>query len=410
MKKKIWFIVGVIVFIALIATGVGIYLMLNSNVENQTSAKMSSFTSKFIKQVNKYNENSNYVVSPYSVEIALSMLKEGSNGNTEKQISNVIKEGKTGLNNKNVKLANALFIEDTYKDVVEKSFINTLRNKYKSELLVSKFEDPKLINDWVKKKTDGMIPKVLDNSSEEFVLGMANVIAINTRWKYQFDCEMTDKEKFINNDDSIDVEMMHNTYDEGIKYLDGDVKGILLPYKDKYGLEFIGLMPQKDLNKFIDSLDNKNLNKYLNSFKKLKTKQKLELSLPRFSYEYDFQEFKDGLENIGIKDVFSKKKAVITKIIKKKNQKFKQSDNLYISVAVHKAKIKLNEKGTKAAAVTYYGAQWDSIQKEVPKIIDIKFNKPFMYIIRDKKSKEILFFGTVYEPNKWKGNTCTEEN
>ena len=268
MKRRNWFIVGIIIFIALIIIGIGTYLLLNSKIENQTNSKMSSFTTKFIKQANKHNENNNYIISPYSVEIALSMLKEGSSGNTKKQISKVIKDGKTGLNNKNVKLANALFIEDTYKDAVENSFINTLKNKYKSELLVSKFENPKIINDWVKKKTDGMIPKVLDNSSEEFVLGMANVITVNPKWKYQFDCTSTNKEKFTDNDNSINVQMMHKTYDKDIKYLNGDVKGILLPYKDQDNLEFIGIMPQEDLNKFIDSLDNKNLkNKTKSKFK-----------------------------------------------------------------------------------------------------------------------------------------------
>ena len=43
---------------------------------------------------------------------------------------------------------------------------------------------------------------------------------------------------------------------------------------------------------------------------------------------------------------------------------------------------------------------------EKPKIIEMKFDKPFMYMIRDRKNKEILFFGVVYEPNAYKERTC----
>ena len=45
------------------------------------------------------------------------------------------------------------------------------------------------------------------------------------------------------------------------------------------------------------------------------------------------------------------------------------------------------------------------MQKE-KEYIDITFNKPFVYIIRDQKTKEMLFFGVMYEPNKYEGSTC----
>ena len=40
------------------------------------------------------------------------------------------------------------------------------------------------------------------------------------------------------------------------------------------------------------------------------------------------------------------------------------------------------------------------------KIEAVIFDKPFAYIIRDQKTKEMLFFGVVYEPEKWTGETC----
>ena len=81
---------------------------------------------------------------------------------------------------------------------------------------------------------------------------------------------------------------------------------------------------------------------------------------------------------------------------------------VHIGKAVHKTHISLNEKGTKAAAVTYFQLDRNAIINEKDRI-DIKFDKPFMYFIRDNKSSELLFFGIVKEPNMWKGGTCSNE-
>ena len=84
-------------------------------------------------------------------------------------------------------------------------------------------------------------------------------------------------------------------------------------------------------------------------------------------------------------------------------------DNLYVGEAIHKTHIDLNEKGTKAAAITYFGMFKNTsiiIEKEN---IEIEFNRPFIYIIKDSKTNEMLFFGVVYEPNKWNGSTCSNE-
>ena len=109
------------------------------------------------------------------------------------------------------------------------------------------------------------------------------------------------------------------------------------------------------------------------------------------------------MQTLGIKDVFDKEKSDLTKIMPRK------IEQLYVSEVIHKTHIDLNEKGTKAAAVTYIGVNKATDMRDEKEQIDIKFNKPFLYIIRDTKTKELLFFGTVYNPNEWKGSTCKGE-
>jgi len=404
MKRKDWLIIIIVACAAFLVTFVSTNMLLSK--EKKEEAKVientSSFNIKFIKEVNK-NSKGNYVISPYSVEMALSMLRIGANENTLKQIDKVLRDREFNLENENVKIANGMFAKNDFKDVIEEDFINSLRNDYDSDIIFDEFKTPDLINNWVSEKTNKMIPKVVDNIDDNFVLGLANAIYIDAHWKDSFECHSTRKEEFGYKDKE-NVEMMHNSYEKNAKYLKGNVTGIILPYKED--LEFVALMPKKDLNKFIDELDDKSFNEYLNGFKRIKEEEKVILNIPRFNYEFDLKSFKKILKDLGIKDAFSAEKADFSGIVSKDNLKSLGKDNLYVGTAVHKAKIEFMEKGTKAAAVTYFGLDANAAPIVDNNEIYITFDKPFMYIIRDTKTKEMLFFGTVYNPNKWKGNTC----
>ena len=111
------------------------------------------------------------------------------------------------------------------------------------------------------------------------------------------------------------------------------------------------------------------------------------------------------MKKLGIIQAFDPNNANFSNIMDKNSV----IDNLYVGEAIHKTHIDLNEKGTKAAAITYFGMFKNTsiiIEKEN---IEIEFNRPFIYIIKDSKTNEMLFFGVVYEPNKWNGSTCSNE-
>ncbi len=392
--KKI-FILGI--FIILFVMGCGIVKPNEPEVYND-----KDFNIKLIKTVNS-SYNSNYLISPYSIEVALNMLKEGANNNTKREIESVVGNREIPvLSSNKVRIANAMFMKDMYEEYIEKSFINNLDKNYKAEMLVDEFKTPKLINDWVNNNTDGMIPKILDQMSKDFVLGLANAIAIDVRWNSEFECINTTSEKF---NDKSNVEMMHKLYSSNAKYFENDKsKGIIIPYKDN--LEFVGILPNTDVNTYINNIDMDTLNNIDKDVTEATNKKRINLSLPRFSYSFDLSNFKDILISMGIKDAFSDSNADFTNIINKDNMIKSDINNLYVGEAIHKSYIDLNEKGTKAAAVTYFGMFKATAMLEEYETIDIAFNKPFVYMIRDTDTKEILFFGTVYEPNTWKGSTC----
>lgn len=413
MNRKSWVLV-ILVSVLLILVGALIFMKEEKKektkkdneevLTNNDEEIIGDFTTNLIKKI---HENNNYLISPYSIEIALNMLREGANGNTKNEIDKVIGNRKINdlkIPNK-LNIANAIFIKDYFKDKIEKGYTNTLLEKYNAEMLYDKFENPDIINNWVNEKTNGMIPKILDSIDSSFVLGLANAVALDIKWQKEFECNHTRSDKFTKlNGDQIDVEMMHDTYRSSVyKYInESNLKGVILPYKKEENsnneLEFIGLLPDS-IDEFINTLDLGNIDKLS---KEASDKIRINLSLPRFTYSYDVKDFKRILISLGIKDAFNEAQADFTGIINRQHI----DNNLYVDTAIHKTKIELMESGTKAAAVTFFGIKASGMIPSDFDTIDITFNKPFIYLIRERNTKEILFFGMVNEPNLWKGSTC----
>lgn len=411
MKKSLF-----IIFILFISIFVCTSCFKENNRKYNTK---NGFNIKLIKSTIK---KENYLISPYSIEIALNMLKEGANGNTKDEIEKVLPNRKiSDISIKNrVNIANSLFIKDKYKNTIKKDFKIALVDSYDSEVLYDEFKTPDIINEWVNKKTDGMIKKIINKMDDNFVLGVANAIAVDVEWAKQFDCNDTTKEKFTkDNGKTINVEMMHNSYTtDSYKYLESkDAKGIIIPYKSydsKTGkidydngrnLEFIGILPNKSVDEYIKDLTEDSLNNLIKSASGASSTYEIKLSLPRFKYEYSVDNFKDSLVKLGIKDAFDQYNADFSGIMKKSDM----DDNLYVGTAIHKTYIDLNEKGTKAAAVTFFGIDSYAALPQDKEIVNVEFNRPFVYMIRDTKTKEMLFFGAVYEPNLWDGKTCSNK-
>ena len=375
--------------------------------EGQNVTLSNDYNIDIIKLFNTSAGKSNYLLSPYNIEIALNMLRDGADGNTKAELDKVL--GNRVINDISVEdkigVANGVFIKNMYKNDVLEEYYNIMKTKYNSELIYDDFNTPDKINNWVKEKTNNMIPKILDDMNPNFVMGLASALAIDVKWLSAFDCSMTNSQEFTKiNDEKINVEMMHDSYKYGsYKYLkNDDAIGIILPYQKEENsnveLEFVGILPNKDINTYINELTKDKLNNLINSAKPASKDFHVNLSLPRFKYDYNEASFKEVLINLGIRDAFDTIKANFKKMVKV---------DVYVGEAIHKTHIELNEIGTKAAAITFFGLDLKAALEE-PKYeeVSVVFNKPFMYMIREKNTKEILFFGTVYEPNIWNGTTC----
>lgn len=173
-------------------------------------------------------------------------------------------------------------------------------------------------------------------------------------------------------------------------------------------LEYVGIMPKtEELNKYINQLDAEKVTNIINNLKtssnidsyKDGVVTKIYGSIPFFKYNYNMKDFEDNLEKLGVIDVFNEAAANLANMV----DLSKASDNAYIMDASHKADIDFSNNGIKAAAVTVVDGGMGSARGgfdyewEVPiEEIDFTFNKPFLFIIRDKTSGEVWFTGAVY--------------
>ena len=382
-------------------------------VQNATDVSNVSNTNFDLAFLKMENNKKNMLYSPLSVEYALKMLQEGAAENTLAEINKVvgnIELPKYSSIDKNLSLANGLFIRNTYYEYVKELYINTLKEKYNAEIKKDEFKDAQNANKWIEDKTLGIIKNMLKDDvvgDPTCVMLLINALAIDMEWVYSFDYDDTYGGTFYKDDgNEIKATMMSidETKTKAISYYKADdITVLTMDLKDYNGtqFEFMAIMPKENLSAYVENVTDEQIE---NIDKNLKlasdTQDGVNVRIPKFKYSYDLSLKKD-LVNLGIKDAFDKKSANLSKIADPDDPE----KRLYVSDALHKADIEFSEEGVKAAAVTVMIMNMVGSAMPVPKFpIDIIINKPFMFIIRDKATKDIWFTGTVYEPNLWEND------
>lgn len=187
-------------------------------------------------------------------------------------------------------------------------------------------------------------------------------------------------------------------------YTDDDVKVFAKDLKTYNGttLEYVGIMPKNEkLSDYIKNINAKKVNSLIKSLKSVSLNNfkdgvitEIHGYIPLFKFDYKLNLVSD-LNKLGITDVFDESKADLSNLT---------NDKAYISDATHKANIEFSNDGIKAGAATsVYGAGagncgFDYLFDVPVEKIDLTFDEPYMFIVRDKNSGEVWFTGTVYEP------------
>ena len=186
--------------------------------------------------------------------------------------------------------------------------------------------------------------------------------------------------------------------DENIKVFSKELK----TYEDTT-LEYVAIMPKKEsLENYVKGLDAKKVSAAIDSLKDIKSENfkdgvitKVVGFVPVFNFDYEL-DLVSGLKKLGITNIFDVNSADLTGISSERS--------LFVDSAIHKANIEFSNEGIKAGAATMIGGKgsvgcgYEYLYDVPVETIDMTFDKPYVFLIRDKSSGEVWFIGTVYEP------------
>ena len=357
----------------------------------------NEFAWKFFKEVSK-GEQQDVFVSPLSVTYALGMLSNGAVGDTQKEILEGL-EFRSGKVDDINSLCHQLMIESPKLDkstqlsmanavVVNKkiqlqpTFQNVVKKQYDALVASKDFSSPatlSFINQWASDNTQGMVPKILERINPDGVSYLLNALYFKGIWYRQFDKKRTQQESFTQADGKkLSVKMMHQK-ERFLAAENDNYQTVVLPYGNG-SYEMVVLLPRegKDLLSLLQTMDAK---KWKDNLKNTYSSE-VDLKLPRFTSAYT-RELNDVLKLLGMNTMFERGKADLTKMSKAK---------AFVSMVLQKAKIEVDEEGSKAAAVTVV----ETLDAAAPPSKPIMFhaNRPFMYAIVEHSTGTIFFMGT----------------
>jgi serpin B len=358
-------------------------------------------------------KDGNLFYSPHSISLALAMTYAGARGDTENQMGDALRfllpqdrlhaafnsldlelasrgEGAEGKDDEGFRLhiINAIWGQKDYKFL--STYLDMLAENYGAGLRILDFmKEPEqsrmTINDWVSEQTEERIKDLIPQGAIDELtrLVLTNAIYFNAAWQYPFDEDATSEgDFFLLNGDKVTVPMMRQTASFGYAVEDG-YQALELPY-DGRELSMVILMPEQGkFASFEASLSRQLVDSII---QKIGYRQ-VALSIPKFEYKSSFG-LKQPLTTLGMEDAFIPEAADFSGMDGRRD--------LFIQDVLHKAFVSVDEAGTEAAAATAVIVGTTSMP---PEPIEVKIDRPFIYLIRDIKTGTVLFVGRVLNPN-----------
>ena len=363
----------------------------------------NDFACNLFRSINEQKRGrGSFIVSPISVSYMLGMLNEGADGNTRRQISDVLGLG-NDVHDINmyfkkmtdeaprvdskvaVKIANCIDVNSRKGISLIPQFEADMRKYYSAQVDEMDFTtggNVDIINNWCKSKTQGMIPKILDKLDPEAAMYLLNAVYFKASWVWIFDPKETRDRSFTKEDGStVKCMMMHRK--SQASYGKNDLCEMLcMPYGSN-GYSMYVLLPRmgKTVGDIIKNISAKEL-------KKQRTYEmsnhEVDILIPRFTTENE-TDLTSVLSSMGMPLAFNERAAEFPNMAL-------EHDDLYVSKMKQKAKIEVDEEGTKTAAVTV--TEMRNRAAGPSSGYTFHATHPFVYYIIENSTGSIFFMGT----------------
>ena len=337
----------------------------------------------------------NAAVSPLSLQMALSLAREGAAGETRAELDALLAgdaidtealldnaryaddHAYEGMSAPGLRAANAGFVDPEVE----------LLPDYVSRVDAEWFPldaDPANINAWASEHTDGLIDKILTAPlSPDTALCLVNALAMEARWEYAFDEDDTYRGAFHALDGDVETDLMYQEHAFAYGERDG-AQLVRLPYQGTSLAMYVVLPEEGGVPSALQALAQEGI-KY---FDGMETGPDVRLTLPKFSLTYGGS-LLDGLRARGM-TLSASPDADFSAMC--------ADVPLYIGDVLQNVRVDVDELGTRAAAVTAIpmlaGA---SMPLEEPEFVEMTVDRPFLFVIADEESSVIAFAGVVAE-------------
>ncbi|MBO4447305.1 MAG: serpin family protein [Bacteroidales bacterium] len=358
-----------------------------------------AFSLSFLEQVQKESDK-DFVISPLSMQFLLGMILDGARNNTADQICNTLGYGKGEVAEINkycramldqlpsldkatkLSIANAIIVDEgwpllsSYKKDVDKYYDAKVSNLDFSKTK----ESADKINKWCSDHTEGLIPKILDETDPNMLAYLLNALYFKSKWSSPFVKSLSGEENFTYAGGKVDkVKMMKA--ERSMDYCKSDVfEAVRLPYGNG-AFSMTVLRPAKGstVTDVINSLQKKGLDSVLGTMRE----RTVNLWLPTFETKFHIK-LNDILSAMGMPDAFNPEAADFTKM---------SEYALCLSFVNQDAVIKVDEEGTEAAAISSAG-MYKNTSVQMPEMpVVFHADVPFLYLITESSTGAILFAG-----------------
>jgi len=357
------------------------------------------------------NESGNVILSPISVALALAMTENGASDETALAIAQAMQHAELmdgGLTQKalnasnlalinllneaaaegdiRLKVANALWHRNGLTLVPE--FADATEHFYRAELSGLDFsaaESVDRVNAWADEATEGLIPSVVDELSDDLAVLIANAVYFKGDWQTPFDSRLTRPLPFrLTTGERPEVAMMYRS--GSIEYFEEDFQAIRLPYGEAGRTAMYVFLPPENesIATFAERLQDAAADAFGN-FRSLEG----EVWLPRLDVSFK-SSLNEPLKRLGMGIAFDPGAADFSRMVLGA-----RPGDLFIGNVLHQAVLKLDETGTEAAAVTSIEIRLTSVPV---RRFAFRADRPFLFVIRDDETGAILFTGAIVDP------------
>jgi serpin B len=362
-------------------------------------------------QAIRENDGGNLIYSPYSISLAFSMVYAGARGQTEAEMAQVLhflsqdvhhpafnaldqrlaaltrsddegeESGRFQLN-----IANAVWGQIGLP--FEDAYLAILAEQYGAGLRASDFERQpeearQEINGWIAEQTADRIRDILPPGAIDPLtrLVLANAIYFNAAWRFPFDADATQDGPFTLLDGSQVTAPLMRQGAARIRYAEGmNYQAVAIPYTER-GVEMVVILPQTGEFETVEAALGA---EFVQQVRRQAELREVQLTMPRFEFETDL-DLKALLTSLGMQNSFTPS-ADFSGIV--------AIDDLYISDALHRGTITVDEEGTEAAAATVIVMEVTGM----PETAVVTLDRPFILAIVAEDSGAVLFLGRVMNP------------